>query len=612
MPDSNYANVTLLLDCDGGSGSTSFIDRSPAPLSVTAVAGANVSAAVSKYGSGSANIPGAGSCLSVPNTVATQPDATGDFTVEFWFRYTSFTTGVTGVMGTDDTTLIWNKNSGNNQGWDIRITAGGTFLSSSCQHSSGAGGLDIDRTASPLVAGTFYHVAFTRQGTTLRLFLDGVLGGSRTQTGTYTTNTTGAMLIGRSGRYEDLIGHIDDVRITKGVARYTADFTPPAIAHEYPLTGGTATAALQAPMAVVTATGGRGAALTAPSPQLIGYGGAKGSALAPMGSVLSGGHDSFGENAAFLSAPMQVLTASAGANADLLAPKPLLVITGAFIPIGAAALKAPNPVVTASGVVPVRGNASVSPGMASLIGYSGAVAAVAVTGKPLVSSASTIGGIGRITLTAPLFELTATASARGHGSALLAAPSPELGRTAQAWLIAPGYQLTAIGTATVAVTYEAYALNLKHQNAESPDELTHYTNYPFDKIVRYQNSYFGVNATGLYLLEGPTDFAEPTPQKVAWSFKTCMTDFETPNLKTVNWAYFGGRMGPAATVSIHYGDTGEQSYAYTTPRGVSAQNYRQAFGRGIKSRYYALEVEGDGVLSLDSLLFDIAKMARRV
>ena len=184
--------------------------------------------------------------------------------------------------------------------------------------------------------------------------------------------------------------------------------------------------------------------------------------------------------------------------------------------------------------------------------------------------------------------------------------------TGAAQIVIPGPLLTAIGTATVAVTYEAYALNLKHQDAESPDELTHYTNYPFDKIVRYQNSYFGVNATGLYLLEGTTDFAEPAPTPVLWAFKTAMTDFELPNLKTVNWAYFGGRMAPAATVSIHFGDTGEQSYAYATPRGASAQNYRQPFGRGIKSRYYAFEAEGAGVLSLDSILFDIAKSARKV
>jgi hypothetical protein len=91
-----------------------------------------------------------------------------------------------------------------------------------------------------------------------------------------------------------------------------------------------------------------------------------------------------------------------------------------------------------------------------------------------------------------------------------------------------------------------------------------------------------------------------------------MTDFQSANLKTVNWAYFGGRMGPAATVSIHYGDTGQESYAYATPRDASAQNYRQGFGRGIKSRYFALGAAGNGALSLDHIVFNIATMARKV
>lgn len=237
---------------------------------------------------------------------------------------------------------------------------------------------------------------------------------------------------------------------------------------------------------------------------------------------------------------------------------------------------------------------------------------ISISGGPILQASGKVGGVGYATITAPLFELTAGATKQNGGSAVLMAPSPRMATTGAAWVLAPGARLTAIGTAVVAISYEAYALNLKHANPDSVDELTHYTNYPFDRIVRYKNSYYGMNSTGLYLLEGTTDFAEPTPTKVPWAFKTCMTDFKTPNLKTVNWAYFGGRMAPAATVSIHFGDTGEQSYAYATPRGASAQNYRQPFGRGIKSRYYALEAEGDGELSLDSLMFDIAKSARKV
>ena len=117
--------------------------------------------------------------------------------------------------------------------------------------------------------------------------------------------------------------------------------------------------------------------------------------------------------------------------------------------------------------------------------------------------------------------------------------------------------MTATGHAVVAATYEAYAINLNHKprpGVVPVDEMTHYTNFPFDRIVRYKNSYFGVAADGLYLLEGTTDHAEPTPTPIPWLWKTGLTDFRTPQKKTVESMYFGGRLGPAASVSLHAGD----------------------------------------------------------
>jgi hypothetical protein len=137
--------------------------------------------------------------------------------------------------------------------------------------------------------------------------------------------------------------------------------------------------------------------------------------------------------------------------------------------------------------------------------------------------------------------------------------------------------------------------------------MTRYTNYPFDRIVRYKNSYFGMNSTGLYLLEGTTD----NGTAISYEVKTAMTDFDSPQKKTVEMAYFGARFG-AATISLHVGESGTESYSYTTPRGAAAQNYRQAFGRGIKSRYYALSVAGSETFSLDTLTLNIAELARKV
>lgn len=381
------------------------------------------------------------------------------------------------------------------------------------------------------------------------------------------------------------------------------------------VTTGHGTFALTAPsptLASGRAGGSISGTLVAPSPTLISSLGGFSTLAAPTPNLSVIGHDATGGRSATLAAPRPALAAFAGATGRLISPKSTLVSTATSTALGAASVVAPTPTLLASGTTSAVAGAKLKAPTMKLVGYFGAVATVSVAGNPTVAATGTTGSVGIARLTAPLFDLSVGATSQNHGSAILAAPIGRMATTGAAWLIAPGAQLTAIGTAVVTVTHEAYALNLKHLDADSPDELTRYTNYPFDKILRYENSYFGVNATGLYLLEGSTDFADPTPTKVPWAFKTGMTDFDMPNLKTVNWAYFGGRMAPAATVSIHFGDTGEQSYAYATPRGASAQNYRQPFGRGIKSRYYAFEAEGSGELSLDSMMFDIAKLARKV
>jgi hypothetical protein len=173
--------------------------------------------------------------------------------------------------------------------------------------------------------------------------------------------------------------------------------------------------------------------------------------------------------------------------------------------------------------------------------------------------------------------------------------------------------LVAIGTATVTASYEAYAVNLKHTSDKAPDEVTRYTNFPFTHIVRYQNSYFGANENGLFLLEGTTDYAA-TPTAIPWAFKTATTDFGYPEFKTIESAYIGGRLGASETLTLYAGEGKQtQAYSYTTPRGELAQNYRQKFGKGIKNhRYYALGSNGSGELVVDTIDFNVAKLSRRI
>jgi len=349
-----------------------------------------------------------------------------------------------------------------------------------------------------------------------------------------------------------------------------------------------------------------------PPPTLYAYSGGVSAISAPSPTLIAYGHDSYGEQAAFLTAPRPTLSITTGANAkNLKAPAPRLTATGTVTNWATASLTAPTPIVAASGTVAGVATATLTAPKPNLIGYGGAVCSITLTGKPTVQATGTTGGIASIAITAPLFELTASATAQNHGSINVLAPSPKLGGQARAWIIAPMGRLTAIGSATITATYEAYAVNLKHspRGPEQPvDETTHYTNFPFTHVVQYQNSYFGANSTGLYLLEGTTDAGTEIP----WAVKTAMDDFKTPTKKTIASAYFSGRFGPASTVQLHAGEQAPNTYSFSTPRDALAQNHRQVFGKGVKERYYALGASGTGALELDMVELDTYNMTRRI
>ena len=83
-------------------------------------------------------------------------------------------------------------------------------------------------------AGSWHHLAITRSGTTLRGFVDGTqIGSDITSSLSFDAYNTDPLRIGfgndgRGNFYWD--GYMSDIRITKGLARYTANFTPPTSA----------------------------------------------------------------------------------------------------------------------------------------------------------------------------------------------------------------------------------------------------------------------------------------------------------------------------------------------------------------------------------------------
>ena len=147
---------------------------------------------------------------------------TGDFTVECFIRNVYQSGSYFDILGTANNAGYVGSNRG---GWMLSYYTSQN-LKFSYQYNNAW--IFENSFAHTLNINTWYHIAVTRQGTQLKCFVDGNQVGS---TITDSTNliSTEPFNIGRGyGGTVTTNSYIQDVRITKGLARYTANFTPPA------------------------------------------------------------------------------------------------------------------------------------------------------------------------------------------------------------------------------------------------------------------------------------------------------------------------------------------------------------------------------------------------
>ncbi len=222
--DVYWDSVSLLTNGD------SAVDLSSYSRDVTLAEGAAISTSQKLLGTGSFAFESSGS---VEITSDSELYLDGDFCVEVWVRLLSQTNTYGGIIASKATAygnganLIYAGGAGAGAG-AYRISAGGYAL------NTAFASLNTDVVSLD----TWYHVALTRSGSTLRLFLDGVLQASSTFSGVFDLSAGGGSRIGRNawdGSNGYLHGYVDDSRITKGAARYTANFTRPTA--PFPSTG---------------------------------------------------------------------------------------------------------------------------------------------------------------------------------------------------------------------------------------------------------------------------------------------------------------------------------------------------------------------------------------
>lgn len=197
--------VSLLLHFDGANGSTTFTDSSGASRTITDADAPEISTTQSKFG---------GSSLAVgPGYVYADDDAAfdfgaGDFTIELWY-YDS--TGDGGTLAAQ-----WGY------AW---------YLNTYQFYLNGAAVIEW----TPASSSAWHHIAVCRSGGTVTAFVDGSSVGTYAIADTPIDASSAFIGIGRD-QYGNpaLTGYIDEVRILKGRAAYSGNFTPPTAAFPHP------------------------------------------------------------------------------------------------------------------------------------------------------------------------------------------------------------------------------------------------------------------------------------------------------------------------------------------------------------------------------------------
>lgn len=215
--DPNFANVSLLLHMDGANGGIVFTDSSANAFPVFQSQAITSNTQV-KFGPTSGFFNG-NHFISVAHAAPLEL-TTGDWTLEGWLYI--------GTLGSNSLVIMKAVGTGFYP-WQLYYDATGHLIFRAFDTTPSL--LFTITAATGLAAGGQHFWAMTRQGSTFTLWIDGVSAGTASSSAALYTNASASVVCGASGSSTiAMIGYLDDVRITKGVARYTAGFSVPTAA----------------------------------------------------------------------------------------------------------------------------------------------------------------------------------------------------------------------------------------------------------------------------------------------------------------------------------------------------------------------------------------------
>ncbi len=210
----------LMLHCDGSDTSTTFTDEIGVHT-VTAAGNAQLDTDQKKFGTASGLLDGTGDYLTIPDS-SDWNFGTGDFTIDLWVRFNS----------TSGTQVLFSQATASDE--YTRITSTGSLLRFVVLSSGATEIINFTNAWTPSI-NTWYHIAAVRNGSTWMTFIGGVKQATTGTSSTAYPDYSRTIVIGAIDDGTDIThfvnGWIDEFRISKGIARWTADFTPPTSAY---------------------------------------------------------------------------------------------------------------------------------------------------------------------------------------------------------------------------------------------------------------------------------------------------------------------------------------------------------------------------------------------
>jgi len=213
-----YDSYTKLVShFDGDDGATSFTD--PVAGAYTFYGTAQLDTAQSVFENASLLLDGNSDYVSLPDS-DNWYFGTGNFTVDFWVKWADVSDWADFIGQRVDDNNMWvlyKCNAPNGHKLTMNFISGGVWR----------GNYQMTGNWSPST-NTWYHLAFVRNGSSAYIFVNGVAQTITTYT-SFSTNDVGNLSVSLSiGHVLSYVnGWIDEFRISKGIARWTSNFTPP-------------------------------------------------------------------------------------------------------------------------------------------------------------------------------------------------------------------------------------------------------------------------------------------------------------------------------------------------------------------------------------------------